>query len=313
MSARNLSFRDLQCIVSVAECGSFSRAADACAITQPTLSERVKRVESILGAELFERNKRALKVTPAGEALIRKAGELLDGAGEMDEILASANEPLSGTLRVGIIATLGPNLMPHLLPRMRREYPALDLILQEGLTESLLATLQAGSLDLVIAAAPLDNTGIEQLSLFHEPFCLALSKQHPLATHEVVKAADLSGEDMVLLEEGHCLSGQALDVCPKTRRSNRHRLHATSLETLRHMVAAGAGYTLLPYLAVGKKPPLTDLIRYRNLGGKHQYGRTIVLAWRQSFNRDKDISLFAELIRDCLPAGVRNNWGQRKN
>lgn len=305
MSVRNLGFRDLQYVVAVAECRSFSQAAQACAITQPALSERIKRIESTLGVELFERNKRALKVTPVGERLVLKARELLDEALDIDDIVCASREPLSGPLRVGIIATLGPYLMPFVLPRLRREYPKLELILREGLTDALIATLQAGSLDVVIAAAPLGATGIEQLDLFYEPFILAIPLEHDLAKHEVVNAKDLCGDDMVLLEDGHCLSGQALDVCPAKRRRNQNRLHAMTLETLRHMVASGAGYTLLPSLAVGAKPPLTGLVRYTKLGGKRSYGRRIVIAWRQSFTRDADVGLFAKLIRQSLPNALR--------
>lgn len=307
MSVRNLGFRDLQYVVAVAECESISRAAEACAITQPALSERIMRIESSLGVELFERNKRGLRVTPVGERLVLKARELLDDAVEIDEIVSSSHEPLSGPLRMGVIATLGPYLMPLVLPHLRRKHPNLELILQEGLTESLIATLQAGSLDVVIAAAPLHASGVKQIDLFHEPFVLAVPVEHALATRPVVNARDLRGDDMVLLEDGHCLSGQALDVCPARQRHNRNRLHAMTLETLRHMVATGAGYTLLPSLAVGTKPPLTDLIRYIKLSGKRQYGRKIVIAWRRSFSRDTDIGLLAELIRQSLPANLNSN------
>jgi len=304
MSVRNLGFRDLHYVVSVAECKSFSRAAEACAITQPALSERIKRIEATLGVQLFERNKRALRVTPVGERLVRKAQELLDDAVDIDNIIATSHEPLSGPLRVGIIATLGPYLMPLALTHLRGKYPNLQLVLHEGLTDSLIAALHAGSLDVVIAAAPLNASGIEQLELFYEPFVVAIPIGHELAERKVVNAADLRGNDMILLEDGHCLSGQALDVCPAKQRHNGNRLHAMTLETLRHMVATGAGYTLLPSLAVGAKPPLTNLIRYRKLVGKRALGRKIVIAWRKSFNRDADIALFAELIRTSLPADL---------
>jgi LysR family hydrogen peroxide-inducible transcriptional activator len=242
MSIRNLGFRDLQYVVAVAEHKSISRAADACAITQPALSERIKRIEHTLDVELFERNKRSLTITPVGEQLVHKARELLDDALSIDAIVTSSREPLSGPFRVGIIATLGPYLVPLLLPALRKQYPNLELILHEGLTDPLLETLQAGTLDVVIAAAPLHVSGINQLELFDEPFILALPVDHPLAKRQVVNATDLHGDEMVLLDDGHCLSGQALDVCPAKQRRNRHRLHAMSLETLRHMVAAGAGY-----------------------------------------------------------------------
>jgi len=300
MTIKNLGFRDLQYVVAVAECASISRAADACAITQPALSERIKRIETNLGVTLFERNKRALKVTSVGERLVSKARELLDDANEIDNIVSSANEPLAGPLRIGIIATLGPYLMPLVLPQLRRKYPNLELVLQEGLTDPLVAALQAGSLDAVIAAAPLHTTGIKQTKLFYEPFVLAVPIDHEMANRNSVDVKELRGDDMVLLEDGHCLSGQALDVCPVKQRRNRNRLHAMTLETLRHMVATGSGYTLLPSLAVGAKPPLTKLIRYIELGGKHHYGRKIVIVWRHSFSRDDDIQLLAELIRASL-------------
>jgi len=307
MSIRNLGFRDLQYIVAVAEYGSVSRAAEACAITQPALSERLKRIESTLDVELFERSTRALTVTPVGERLVRKARELLDDAADIDEIVLSSREPLTGPLRVGIIATLGPYLIPLLLPRLRKQFPGLELILHEGITEALLGNLQAGSLDVVIAAAPLPMSGIDQLDLFYEPFVLSIPVEHPLAKRKVVNATDLRGDDMVLLDDGHCLSAQALDVCPAKQRRNRKRLHAMSLETLRHMVAAGAGYSLMPSLAVGSRPPLSKLIQYRKLGGKQQYGRQIVAAWRRTYSRNADIELIAELIRECLPAELRQS------
>ena len=305
MSIRNLGFRDLQYVVAVAELKSFSRAAQSCAITQPALSERIKRIESNLGVELFERNKRALRVTPVGERLVIKARELLDDAAEINEIVSSSNEPLAGPLRVGVITTLGPYLWPLVLPVLRHDYPNLQLVIQEDLTESLISTLQAGSLDIAIVSAPLRAAGIKQMDLFHEPFVLAVPIDHEFSKHKVVKATQLRGDEMVLLEDGHCLAGQALDICPAKQRRNRNRLHAMTLETLRHMVATGAGYTLLPSLAVGPKPPLTKLVRYIQLGGKQQYGRKIVIAWRQSFNRENEIQLLADVIRGSLPEYIK--------
>jgi LysR family hydrogen peroxide-inducible transcriptional activator len=238
---------------------------------------------------------------------VLKARALLDEASEIDDIVSSAHQPLSGPFRLGIIATLGPYLMPLVLPRLRQNYPDLELILQEGLTESLIATLQSGSLDVVMAAAPLNASGIDQLELFYEPFILAVPINHPMAKCKMVNARDLRGDDMVLLQDGHCLSGQALDVCPAKQRHNSNRLHAMTLETLRHMVASGAGYTLLPSLAVGSKPPLTNLIRYMALGGHRQYGRKIVIAWRQTFSRESDIVHLSKLIRECLPENIKQS------
>jgi LysR family hydrogen peroxide-inducible transcriptional activator len=304
MHAKNLGFRDLQYAIAVADCGSISRAAEACGITQPALSERIKRIENTLGVELFERSNRRIRITPVGERLILKARSLMDEVAEMDEIISSSNVPLSGQLRVGVISSLGPYLMPLVLPRLKKKYPSLELILHEGLTDQLVPAVLSGTLDLVVASAPLHWSGLRIVKLFDEPFILAIPKEHPFAEKTKIKASELIGADMVLLEDGHCLTGQALDVCPAKQRRNQSRLQASTLETLRHMVATGAGYTLLPYLAVGAKPALRNLIRYTKLDGK-QYSRSVVMACRESFSRQEDAKLLAELIVGCLPKEVR--------
>ena len=302
MTIANLSFRDLRYVVAVADSGSVSRAAEACSITQPALSERLKRIEGVLGVELFERSKRATRTTYVGDRLVTQARQLLEKANEVDEIIVRSRTPLSGPLHIGVIATLGPYLMPIVIPELRAQYPELEIVLHEGLTDNLLDSLQAGTLDIVIAAAPLHAAGIDTLDVFHEEFVLAVPHGHRLSAKKRVSASDLCGDEMVLLKDGHCLSGQALDVCPAKQRQNRRRLHAMSLETLRHMVAAGAGYTLLPSLAVGENPLLSDLVHYRKLDGNRTYGRQIVLSWRKSSRRVEDAELFAKTIRDSLPA-----------
>jgi LysR family hydrogen peroxide-inducible transcriptional activator len=303
MSIKNLGFRDLHYLVAIAEAGSFGKAALACGITQPALSERVKRIESTLGAQLFERSKRGVTITVIGTQVVSKARELLDEAAEIDQIVESGGEPLAGTLRVGAIATLGPYLFPVVLPELLRSYPKLDLVLHEGLTEVLLSRLLAGSLDVVLAAAPLPSAGITEVELFHEPFVLAAPISHPFAALKTVNPAKLCGDDMVLLEEGHCLSGQALDVCPAQQGRKRERLHAMSLETLRHMVAVGGGYTLLPSLAVGEHPPMTEMIRYVRLRDEKNYGRVITMAYRKSYSRAEELKILADVICKSLPVG----------
>lgn len=310
MSIAHLGFRDLKYIVTVAETESFTAAAEACAITQPALSERIKRIEQMLDVPLFERTKRAVRVTAVGERVIAKAQELLDEMASIDDIVSQSRAPLTGALRIGIIATLGQYLMPLILPLLTERYPDLVLTIQEGLTESLLATLQAGSLDMVLAAAPIHGPGLVTSDLFYEPFVLAIPAAHSFAKKPKIMPGDLRGDEMVLLEDGHCLAGQALDVCPARQRRNRDRLHAMSPETLRHMVAAGAGYSLLPWLAVGSNPPMTDLVRYRSLDGKRKYGRQIIAAYRASYGRPADIDHLAALIREALPQGFGNTINQ---
>jgi len=278
MIIANLGFRDLQYVIAVAEHQSITRAAEACSITQPALSERIKRIESTLDAELFERSKGSIWVTSVGKRFAADARKLLNQITEIDQTISSSNQPLSGPLHVGTITTLGPYLMPYLLPVLRKQFPDLQLVLQESLTDRLLECLQTGLLDVVIAATPLNAHGINSVDLFHEPLILAAPTNHKISASKKVKAKDLCGDDMVLLEDGHCLTGHALDICPAKQRKNRRPLHATTLETLRQMVAIGAGYTLIPSLAVGPKPPLSKMIDYRELSGKRQYGRTIGLA-----------------------------------
>lgn len=181
-------------------------------------------------------------------------------------------------------------------------YEFTEIIIHEGLTDSLIPKLQAGSLDMIVMAAPLHGNGLKKVDLLHEPFVLAIPIDHELASQNDIKAFDLCGGEMVLLKNGHCLSNQAPDICPAKQRNNRNRLHAMTLETLRHMVAAGAGYTLLPSLAVGNTPQLTKLVCYKKLSGKRHYGRNIILAMRQSSHRDADVEHFSQLAVHSLPS-----------
>ena len=305
MSIRQLNLRDLTYLCAVAEYRHFGRAAHACAITQPALSERVRRIEEALGTVIFERTKRSVLLTVIGREIVARARKLLDEADEIDVIARADLEPLSGAFRLGVIATLGPYLMPQLLRALRLKYPRLQLHLTEGLTEGLLDELASGTQDAVLAALPVRRPELKTKPLFFEPFWIAAPREHHLALKTSVTSRDLRGEEMILLQEGHCLSGQALDVCPSSRRDNVARLQSTGLETLRHMVASGTRYTLLPWLAVGSKPPLQDLIRYKPLRDK-RVGRSIAVVWRTAFPRLQDIESFAAFVADHLPQGLQS-------
>ncbi|MBT4161000.1 MAG: LysR family transcriptional regulator [Gammaproteobacteria bacterium] len=301
MSLKHLSFRDLQYILAVAEMGSVSRAAEASHISQPALSERIKRIESILDTTLFRRTGTKTTPTDQGQLLIEHARTILDQVNEVDELLAHEVSLLSKTLRLGIIATLGPYLMPLLLPVLRDQHPALELILHEGLTEALMDQLKQGELDAVIAAAPLMRKGVRTYDLFQELFVLAMPKGHRLEKKAKIHARDLNGSEMVLLEDGHCLSGQALNVCPAKQRKQNKRLHAMSLETLKQMVATGAGYTLLPELSLPQTDPFSNLISYKKLADKKPFGRDIVLATMANESRRADFAVLSETIRNVVP------------
>jgi LysR family transcriptional regulator, hydrogen peroxide-inducible genes activator len=305
MSIRHLNIRDLAYLCAVAEHRHFGRAAHACAITQPALSERVRRIEDALDAVIFERTRRSVLLTPTGREIVDRARRLLDEADEIDAVAHARRAPLSGTFRLALIATLGPYLIPHLLRGLRKEFPQLQLRLAEGLTEGLLDELTAGTHDAVLAALPIRRRQLRAEPLFFEPFWLAAPRDHRLALKTSVTSRELRGEEMLLLQEGHCLSGQALDVCPSGRRANVARLQSTGLETLRHMVASGTRYTLLPWLAVGDEPPLQEHIHYRPLRDK-RVGRTIAIVWRAAFARQRDIESFVGFVTKHLPDGLHS-------
>jgi LysR family hydrogen peroxide-inducible transcriptional activator len=303
MSVKHLNLRDLTYVCAVAEHLSFGKAAILCAISQPAMSSRIQHIEEQLDCRIFERSKRSVLITEKGNKIVTLARSILDTAESIDQLTRNETKPLTGELKIGIISTLGPYLMPLVLSPLAKQFPNLDLQLTEGLTENLLKSLTAGSLDIVIAAKPIANHNLYSVDLFFEPFRLAAPKNHPLTAFQPIPTSKLNGEDMILLEEGHCLSGQALSVCPAKKRRGEKRLHATSLETLRHMIATGQNYSLLPYLAVGKNPPLKSLIDYLPLADK-TLGRTIVLCSRKSTGRKADCEELTKLIRSHLPKEV---------
>jgi LysR family hydrogen peroxide-inducible transcriptional activator len=299
MSVGALSLRDLEYVVAVAQHEHFGRAALACGVSQPALSAQIRKVEEVLGGALFERNRRRVLVTPFGFEAAAQARVVLAEAQKLFDAAAGRRELLSGAFALGVIATLGPYLMPHVLGPLRRRFPRLDLHLREGLTDALLEQLKTGALDAVLCAAPVTDPALASEPLFREPFVLALPAQHPLARKPGVAARDLRADQMLLLEEGHCLREQALDVCPRGHGRGRARLQATGLETLRHMVASGAGYSLIPALAAGPGP-LGRLIRYRRLAAPVP-GRTIVVVWRRHMPRAADVGALAVVVRESVP------------
>jgi len=301
MSVGALSLRDLEYVVAIAEHGHFGRAADACGVSQPALSAQLKKLEERLGVRIFERGRRVM-VSEAGAAVVAQARTVLEEARKLLASAGGARGPLAGPLRLGLIATLGPYLLPRLLRPLRRAFPRLELYVREGLTAALLQELRGGALDAVVAAAPVRDPGLSAMPLFREPFLLALPAGHRLAAGRAPRAADLRPEEMVLLEEGHCLREQALELCPRERRARAPRIQATSLETLRHMVAAGVGYSLMPELAA--RDDLGGLVRYRRFP-EPAPGRTAVLVWRTQWARAAELPALAELVRRRLPRSLR--------
>ncbi|MCW5891063.1 MAG: LysR family transcriptional regulator [bacterium] len=300
MDLTAVTLTELRYVVAIAETGHFGRAAAHCHVTQPTLSAQVRKLEDNLGVRLFERGKR-VRPTPAGERVVERARAMLAELEALGDVARGHAEPLVGPLRLGIIPTLGPYLLPWLLPRLADAFPKLRPVVREGLTATLVDDLLAHRLDAGLLALPLEAPGIVATPLFREPFWAALPPGHALAGRRRVREADLAGSRLLLLDEGHCLRDQALAVCGDADgRRDGDDFRATSLETLRHLVAADLGVTLLPALALRAH----DGTVTRPLAGAHA-GRTIGLAWRRSFPRADALDALATFVRTTPPPGVR--------
>ena len=303
LSLAGLSLRDLEYAVAVAELRHFGRAAEHCGVSQAGLSEQVRKLEGRLGVALFERTSRRISVTPEGEVLLRQARQVLDAARALLETAQRRAEPLDGPVRLGVIATLGPYYLPGLLREVRASFPRLELRLEEGRTAALLQALRAAELDTVLLALPVGSEGIATSPLFFEPFRAALPAQHALAARPRLGVKDLAGKGLLLLEDGHCLRDQALSLCGTAAGGNGSRL-ASSLEMLRHMIAAGEGHSLLPLLATQERAELDGLILHRDIEGE-AVGRTIGLAWRSTDPRGPVFERFARFLRSTAPIGTR--------
>jgi LysR family transcriptional regulator, hydrogen peroxide-inducible genes activator len=244
-----LKLKDLRYLVAVADLRHFGRAAARCFVSQPTLSAQLKKLEQSLGVQLIERTPNNVSLTAAGEEVVARARRIIEASDEVVALAGVARDPLGGRLRVALLPTIGPYLLPQVAPLIRRRLPRLQLQLYEYQTAPMLEKLHAGELDVGILALPVELGGLESRELYREAFLVALPERHPLAAHESLRAAELKGERLLLLEEGHCLRDQALEVCSRAGVRENQDFRATSLETLRQMVATGAGITLLPELA----------------------------------------------------------------
>lgn len=300
-----MTLQELRYLVALADKGHFVRAADACHVSQPTLSTQLKKLEDYLGVTLFERNKHQLRPTPIGEQIIVRARRALDVIEEIRDLAKRDHDPMSGPLRLGVIPTLGPYLIPHLLPAIRASMPQLHLFLREDLTVNLLERLRQGGLDALLLALPVRGDDIDVLQLFLEPFVVALPREHALASRRQLTEADLCGENVLLLEEGHCMREQALSICGAASSDQREELKATSIETLRQMVAAGVGCTLLPQLAAapGVGSIAEHMVQVRPFAAPVPT-RRIGLVWRHRYPREATVRGLADLILANLPPGV---------
>lgn len=298
-----MNLRDLSYLIAVAEEGHFGRAAEVCSVSQPTLSTQIRKLERELGVTLVERARGGVLLTPVGAEVVERARVALAAVEDMQTLARAAHDPESGVLQLGVLPTSGPYLMPHVLHRVRERYPRVQVRLVEEKTDALLARLQAGKLDAVICALPVADAGLHIEPLFREPFVLATPAGHRLAGRTDLVVDDLADEQLLLLEHGHCLRDQALDVCRIAGAAEKDQFQATSLETLREMVAVDVGgITLLPVLSV--QPPVA---RPRTLRLTPFVGdapaRSMAMLWRSSAVSSPLLEGIAELIRQ-LPDGL---------
>lgn len=319
-----MTLTELKYIVAVAREKHFGKAADACHVSQPTLSVAVKKLEDELEVKLFERAASEVTVTPLGEDIVRQAQSVLEQAANIKEIAKRGKDPLAGPLRLGVIYTIAPYLLPALVGQVIERTPQMPLMLQENFTVKLLDMLRTGEIDAAIMAEPFPDTGLATALLFDEPFMAAVPTSHPLAALDSITSAELKSETMLLLGSGHCFRDHVLEVCPEFARFSsdadgiRKSFEGSSLETIKYMVAAGMGVTLVPRLgvpaeALAPKPKRKQAgddgyIKYlpiRDKDGGAPPTRRVVLVWRRSFTRYEAIAALRNAIYACELPGVK--------
>lgn len=313
-----MTLTELRYIVAVARERHFGRAAEACFVSQPTLSVAIKKLEEELDVKLFERGGSEVSVTPLGEEIVRQAQATLESAQSIKELARRGKDPLAGPLRLGIIYTIGPYLLPELVRQAIARVPQMPLLLQENFTVRLLEMLRTGELDCAILAEPFPDTGLAIAPLYDEPFMIATPESHPLGKRKSVPATELKSETMLLLGTGHCFRDHVLEVCPEFARfasdaeGIRKSFEGSSLETIKHMVASGMGVTVVPLLSVPPgalqpRPPRpgdeAPLLRYIPFADPVPT-RRVVLAWRRSFTRYEAIAALRNAIYACKLQGV---------
>ena len=303
-----MTLTELRYIVAVARERHFGRAAEGCFVSQPTLSVAIKKLEEELDVKLFERGASEVSVTPLGEAIVRQAQSVLEQAAAIKEIAKRGKDPLNGALRLGIIYTIGPYLLPELVKNAIEMTPQMPLMLQENFTVKLLDMLRTGELDCAIMAEPFPDTGLAIAPLYDEPFVIAVPKNHPLAKRQRVSADELKQETMLLLGTGHCFRDHVLEVCPEFARFSsdaegiRKSFEGSSLETIKHMVASGMGVTVVPQLSVPRDPqPHVVYVPFE----EPVPTRRVVLAWRRSFTRYEAIAALRNAVYACELQGMQ--------
>lgn len=287
-----MNLRDLKYLVAVADLRSFIRAAEQCCISQPTLSTQIKKMENNLGVQLFERNNKKVLATELGEQIIASARRILLEVDSIEELAKNSQNPLAGNFRLGAFPTLSTYIFPDLVPLIKQKLPKLRLILIEEKTEHLIAQLKQGQIDAALLSLPIKEDFLQTEKLFDDEFKLAVAGKNPLANKQVITQTDLLNQPLLLLDEGHCLRDQALQICQLKGIEEQHDVRATGLETLRQMVKAGTGITFMPEIAIKESEPDIHYIAFEEPVPK----RTIGLVWRKTSARKELMEQLMQMV-----------------
>jgi LysR family transcriptional regulator, hydrogen peroxide-inducible genes activator len=294
-----MNLKDLKYLVALADTGHFGRAAARTFVSQPTLSAQLKKLEEFLGVKLIERQPKNVQLTEVGKQVVARARRMVTEGEEIVALARNNTDPLAGKLKIALIPTIGPYLLPRVMQKIRKTLPKLGLMLYEHQTEALLNRLRGGEIDMGIIALPAAQDGLESRELYREAFTVALPQSHPLSMKETIKIQDLKGQTLLLLEDGHCLRDQALEVCSRVDVREAEDFRATSLETLRQMVVAGLGITLLPELAVESPFGSQRGLTVRQFA-KPAPTRTVGAVWRKSSTRAQAIGAVCDVVGNVM-------------
>ena len=298
-----MNLKELEYLIAVDDERHFHRAAEKCFVSQPTLSGQLKKLEDELGVLLVERNNRQVSMTEVGKEVALRARTIIAGVKEIKTLAQTYHDPMVGELRVGIIPTVAPYLLPIIMPPLNKHFPTLKIWLYEYQTHVLLEKLRNADLDCLILALPIEKHEFVEQDLFREPFRLAVKKGQKLAKQKLINMSDIAHQELLLLEEGHCLREHVLDACVLAGVQEKGQYQATSLETLRHMIGEGMGMTLMPELAVPTKTTKADSIRYLEFSDPKP-NRRIGMLYRKNSYREDMFDNIGELIKTALPVNV---------
>jgi LysR family hydrogen peroxide-inducible transcriptional activator len=302
-----MTLTDLRYIVALARERHFGRAAEKCFVSQPTLSVSVKKLEEELGIILFERSPQEVRVTPIGERIVAQAERVLAETAQLGEIAAAGKDPLAGPMRVGVIYTIAPWLLPRLVPLIKERAPAMPMILEENFTHRLIEKLKSTELDLAILALPIDEPGLVSQPVYDEQFRVLVPVSHPWAKEKAIDAPDLLDAQLLMLGAGNCFRDQVMDLCATASRESGispHVLEGSSLETIRHMVASGVGVTVMPAAAVDDIPARDPLLRVKPFRDPVPT-RRVGMVWRASYPRHRAIDVMRKALLDCRLPGTK--------